>query len=145
MLSMTPISPEQRLFTNDERMQEHTHLARLCGGVPIPLALFTQQTGAAAADAGSVHDAQATISFLASFMGEQVVASRTPERAIGLKRKVVSGEASRFPGRRCGRWNVPRDRSGGGWRRGSSLARLWENWSKLGSAYQGGLKQMPRF
>jgi hypothetical protein len=40
MLSAAPISPEERLTANHERMQEHTHLARLCRSVAVPLTLI---------------------------------------------------------------------------------------------------------
>src|SRR5712692_8868074 len=61
--------------------------------------VIAQRTGTATADAGSIHHAQASIGFSAPFMREQVLASRTLERAIGLKRKVGSGETPRFPRR----------------------------------------------
>lgn len=40
MLSAAPISPEERLTANHERMQKHTHLARLCRSVAVPLTLI---------------------------------------------------------------------------------------------------------
>ena len=40
MLSSAPVLPEKRLPSDSERMQEHADLARLFGGVTIPLALL---------------------------------------------------------------------------------------------------------
>jgi hypothetical protein len=40
MNSPTPVSPEQWLSPDAERMQQHTHLARLRGLIAIPLTLF---------------------------------------------------------------------------------------------------------
>ncbi len=68
MLSATPIPPEERFIPHDERMQEHAHLARFFGGAAIPLALLAQRTRTTTADAGSIHDAQASISFFALLM-----------------------------------------------------------------------------
>jgi len=53
--SATPVLPEKRFTPDAERMQEHADLARLFGGAPIPLALFTQLTGTTTANAGGVH------------------------------------------------------------------------------------------
>jgi hypothetical protein len=60
MLSPAPILPEERRTSDGEEMEEDTDLARLCGGVTIPLALLAQRTGTTTADAGSIHprDAQ---------------------------------------------------------------------------------------
>jgi len=60
--SPAPIAPEQRCGTHSERMQQHTHLARLRGSTPIPLTLLTQRTRTAVANAGRIHHAQAAIS-----------------------------------------------------------------------------------
>jgi hypothetical protein len=111
VFSAAPISPQERGGTHLERMEQHADLAWLCGRAAIPLTLFAQRTGTATADAGSIDHAQASIGFSAPFMREQVLASRTPERAIGLKRKVGSGETPCFPGCGRGRWTVSRDRS----------------------------------
>ncbi len=111
MLSPAPVTPEEGGRADDERVEQHAHLARLGGGTAIPLALLAQRTGTATADTGSIDHAQASIGFSAPFMREQVLTSRTPERAIGLKRKVGSGETPRFAGCGRGRWTVSRDRS----------------------------------
>jgi hypothetical protein len=62
MYSAAPVLPEQRLPPDAERMQEHADLARLFGGVPIPLALLTWLTGTAVANTGCIDQSQATIS-----------------------------------------------------------------------------------
>ena len=91
-------SPEQGSRTDEERMQQHTHPTRLRGGLPMPLTLFAQGTGATTADAGRIDHAQAPIGFAAPLVGDQRLASRTAQRAIGLEGKVLPGEAARFPG-----------------------------------------------
>jgi hypothetical protein len=105
MISTTPVTPEKRRISDRERMQEDTHLARLGRGVAIPLTLLAQRTGAATANAGSIHHAQAAIGFSALLMREQLLGSRATQRAIGLEGKVLPREAARFPGqahlRRC--------------------------------------------
>jgi hypothetical protein len=111
MLSPAPVLPKKRRTSDGERVEKDTDLARLCGGMAIPLALLAQRTGTTTANAGAIHHAQAAIGFSAVFMREQVLASWTLERAIGLKREVGSGETPRFPGRGRGRWTVSRDRS----------------------------------
>lgn len=40
MNAPAPVAPEQRLFPDAERMQQHAHLARLRGLGAIPLTLF---------------------------------------------------------------------------------------------------------
>ncbi len=88
MMPTTPVIPEERLISNDERMQEDAHLARLFGGATLPLALLTQRAGTATADAGCIHDAQASIGFSASFLNTKRLASWTAQRPIRLERKV---------------------------------------------------------
>lgn len=107
MLSAAPVAPEQRRGTNDARMKKHTHLARLCRGVAIPLTLLTQWTKAAIADAGCIHDAQAPIDFLASLLGTKRMSCWTLERPIRLERKVLSRETTRFPGGGGSGWVIP--------------------------------------
>lgn len=98
MKSPTPITPEERSRTDDEGMQEHTHLARLGGGAALPLTLFPQGTGATTADAGRIDHTQAPVGFPAPLMRAQGLASRTAQRAIRLQGKVSSREATLFPG-----------------------------------------------
>ncbi|SRR6266699_2320779 len=90
MFSPAPISPEERGRTNREWMQQHTHLARLCRGTAIPLALLTQGTGTTTPNARSIHHAQASVGFSALLMREQRLFSRTPQRSIGLETKVLA-------------------------------------------------------
>ena len=87
MKPLTPIPPEQRLRPNDERMQKYTHLAWLCRGVALPLALLAQQTRAAPADAGSGDDAQALISLSTLSVGMQCLIRWTVERASDWRTK----------------------------------------------------------
>src|SRR5258708_61165 len=72
-----PVTPEHRFRPDDERMQEHTHLARLGGGVAIPLTLLAQGTGTTTADAGRIDHAQAPIGFSTPLMDNQRLASGT--------------------------------------------------------------------
>jgi len=90
MLPPTPVTPEKRRLPNHKRMQEHADLARLRGFAALPLALLTQRTGTATADTGSIHNAQAPVSFSALLMSEKLLISRTPQRPIGLESKVLA-------------------------------------------------------
>ncbi len=85
MLSSAPVLPEKRLLSDSERMQEHADLARLFGGVTIPLARLSQRAGTTIAVTSGIHHAQAAISL--------------SKRPVGLERKVGSGEATGFPRR----------------------------------------------
>jgi hypothetical protein len=72
---------------------------RLARFAPLPLALLAQRAGAATANAGGIHHAQASISFSAVFVRNQLLVSRAPKRPIEL--------ASPRPGRKSGllsRW-----------------------------------------
>ena len=108
-----PVSPEQGRRTDDERMQEHADLARLRISAAIPLALLAQRTGTTPADAGSIHDAQASIGFSALLMRDQLLGSRAPQRPIGLESKVLAREATSFPGGPHLRRSIAGGRSGG--------------------------------
>lgn len=88
--SAAPIAPEQWGRTYLQRMKQHTDLARLCGGVALPLALLSQRAGPTAADASSIHHAQAAVGFSAVFMRQQRLVSRTSQRPIGLESKVLA-------------------------------------------------------
>src|SRR6266487_3684527 len=78
MVPAAPISPEEGSRPDVERMQEHTHLARLFGGTALPLTLFAQGTEATTADAGRVDHAQTPISFP---MPTRPRVSETPRRS----------------------------------------------------------------
>jgi len=95
-------------------MEQDAHLARFGRGPSIPLALRTFRTGTAVANAGRVDHPQAAIMLSTSFMRNQHLICWTPQRPIGLKRKVGAGEAARFPGRRGGGRSIARGRSGSG-------------------------------
>jgi hypothetical protein len=45
-----PVTPEKGFRPNAQWMQQHTHLARLLGGVALPLTLLAQGTGTATTD-----------------------------------------------------------------------------------------------
>jgi len=90
VLSAAGVAPEQRRGTNNEGMQEDTDLARLCGGVAIPLTLSAARTGTTTADAGSIHDAQAPIGFSALFMRDKFLVSGAPQRPIRLESEVLA-------------------------------------------------------
>jgi hypothetical protein len=106
MLLPTPVTPEERLTPDAERMQQHTHLARLCGGSPIPLALLTQRAGTATAHAGAIHHAQASIGFSALLMRGQLLVSGASQRPIWLEHKILPREATSFPGEADMRGNI---------------------------------------
>ena len=57
MGATTPVTPSNGLRSDDQWMQQHTHLARLLGGATLPLALPPQRTGTATTDAGRIHHA----------------------------------------------------------------------------------------
>jgi hypothetical protein len=90
--------------------------------------LLAQRAGAATANAGGIHDPQASISFSAVFVRNQLLVSQAPKRPIEL--------ASPRPGRKSGllseagsggRWTIPRRRSGGGRTSGCLRASRWES------------------
>ena len=97
MDSPTPIAPEQRGRTHRERMQQHADLARLRGFAALPLTLLAQRTRTTTADAGSIHDAQAPVSFSALLVWGQLLGSRAPQRSIGLESKVLGGATALAP------------------------------------------------
>ncbi len=76
MLSAAPVTPEEGSRANNERVEQHTHLARFASGFAIPLTLLAQRTGAATVDAGRIHHAQASIAFLAPSVGTKRLRSR---------------------------------------------------------------------
>jgi hypothetical protein len=88
MCSAAPIAPEERGRTKRERMQEHADLARLCRGVAFPLTLLAERTRAATANTGRIHHAQTSVSFPTPLLDSKRLPCRTPERSIGLERKV---------------------------------------------------------
>ena len=75
--------------------------------------LLAQRAGAATANAGGIHHAQASISFSAVFVRNQLLVSRAPKRPIEL--------ASPRPGRKSGL--LSEAGSGGRWTSGRGLAR----------------------
>src|SRR5260370_12761011 len=83
-------------------MEQDAHLARLARFAPLPLALLAQRAGAATANAGGIHHAQASISFSAVFVRNQLLVSRAPKRPIELASKVLAGKAACFPRRVAG-------------------------------------------
>jgi hypothetical protein len=113
MLSPAPIPPEERCGTHPEWMQQHTHLARLFGGVALPLTLLAQRTRAAVANAGRIHHAQTAIDLATPLLGMKRLSCWTAERPIRLEREVGSREASRFP-RRVALVGGPYPAAGGG-------------------------------
>lgn len=92
-----PISPEERCGTNGERMEQDAHLARLCCGSAIPLALLAQGTGPTTANAGSIDYAQAPIGFSTVFMWDQFLVGRATQRSIRLESKILATEATSLP------------------------------------------------
>jgi hypothetical protein len=97
-----PVTPEQRSRSDDERMQEHTHLARFGGRAAIPLTLLAQGASTTTTDAGRIHHAQAAVGLSAPLMGTKLLARRAAQRAIWLEGKILPREAARFPGQSYG-------------------------------------------
>ena len=112
VFSAAPISPEHRCGTHLERMQQHTHLARLGGHAAIPLTLLAQRTRATVANAGCIHQAQTAIGLATPLLDPKRLPCGTAECPVGLERKVGSGEAPRFSGGGGGRRAIPRCGSG---------------------------------
>jgi hypothetical protein len=134
MNSATPVPPEKRLTPNCERMQQDAHLARLVRVVALPLTLLAERAGTTTANAGRIHHAQTAIGFSALLLSSQRASRWTPERPIGLERKVGSSEATHFEGGSGSRGAVPRSR--GRWvrTRGSLGVLFRESSSEFGDA-----------
>ncbi len=111
MLSAAGGVPEQGSRTHLQRMRQDTDLARFRGGAAIPLALLTQRTGAATANAGGIHHTQAAIGFPAPLLDNKLLPCGTAPRPIRLERKVLTREAVRFPGQAHLRGSIARGRS----------------------------------
>src|SRR6266699_7134153 len=124
-------------------MQQDAHLTWFRGGPTLPLALLAQRTGTTTADAGSIHDAQASIGFSALLMWDQLLGSLAPQRPIGLESKVLSREATSFPGQAHVRGSIARGRSRVRWKRWSGWRR-WDGRSKLGRAHGIRMQLMPQ-
>jgi hypothetical protein len=88
MNSATPVSPEERLSSDAEGMQKHTHLARLFGGAAIPLALLAQRAGPTTVNARRIDDAQTAIDLSTSLLEVKRLPCRAPKRPVRLERKV---------------------------------------------------------
>src|SRR6266536_1019320 len=137
-----PVPPQQRSRSDREGMQKHTHLTRLGCHFALPLALLAQRARAATADAGGVHDAQASIGFPAPFVRRQLLPGGTAQCAIGLEGKVATREAIGFPGRSDFRWSISLCRGS----RVESLSLLSQvSRSKLGGAHRIGVQVMAQF
>jgi hypothetical protein len=80
---------------DDQWMQQHAHLTRLCGGAPMPLTLLAQRARATTANAGRIHDAQTAIGFSAPFMHHEGLLGRTAQGPIWLEGEVSPREAAR--------------------------------------------------
>ena len=85
MDSPAGVAPEQRSRPHRQRMQQHAHLPRLCGGGTIPLALLAQRTRAAVANASRIHHAQAAVGFSTPLLGMKRLFCGTTERSVGLE------------------------------------------------------------
>ena len=79
-------------------MQQHAHPTRLGSSSPMPLTLFAQGTGTTTENARRIDHPQAPVGFGAPLVGKERLTSRTAQRAIRLKSKVSSREATSFPG-----------------------------------------------
>jgi hypothetical protein len=99
---------------------------RLRGSAANPLTLLTQRTRAAVAKAGRIHDTHTPIGLSASRLRSKRLPCWTPERPIGLERKVGSGEATRFEGGGSGRWAIPGCGSGRGGAASAGGALRWK-------------------
>src|SRR5260370_5662552 len=90
MLSPAPVTPEEGGRADDERVEQHAHLARLGGGTAIPLALPAHRTGTATADTRAIYHAQASSGFSASLMENQRLASRTAQPPSWLREEALA-------------------------------------------------------
>ena len=114
-------------------MEQQADLAWLLSGAALPLTLLPQRAGAAAANAGCIHQAQAPIGFSALLVDTQGLPGRTPQRAIWLRGKVATREAARFPGQGLDGRSIALYRGRGrGW--------LLQRRSKFGRAHRDRLK-----
>lgn len=73
----------------------------------MPLTVEAQGTGATVCNAGSIKDAHRPILFGASFLQIQGSPVPTPQRAVRLRKKVLSSQAA------CSRWALPPRRTEG--------------------------------
>ncbi len=137
----TPVTPLDGLRTDHEGMQEHAHLARLCGGAAIPLTLLAQGAGTTTTDARRIHHAQTSVDLFAPLVGHKRLTSRTAQRAIRLEGKVLSRKAASFPGQshNCRPVSLSRNLHM------VQLVRQWKSRSKLGRADWIRMKLMPQF
>jgi hypothetical protein len=94
----TPVPPEEGIRADDEWMQQDTDPAGFGGSSAMPLTLLAQWTGAALADASSIHQPQTAISLMALFGGGESLPSGAAQGAIRLHHKVSPGEAASFEG-----------------------------------------------
>jgi hypothetical protein len=143
IFSAAPIAPEQGGGTHWQRMQQHTHLARLGRGVALPLTRLAQWARAAVANAGRIDHAQTAIGFLTPLLGVKRQPSGTAQRPIWLERKVGSSEAPRFLGGSGSGWTIPGGGRGRGRTGGSWLAGRWDGGSKFGRAQGRRFQPMP--
>jgi hypothetical protein len=98
MRSAWPVLPEQGVGAELAGVKQDTYSARMPGGLPMPLALFPQPTGATVGDAGLIHQAQATLGLLSLFATPQTLASgaaQTPVRLEGSRPSPRSAPFSR--------------------------------------------------
>src|SRR6266851_2915020 len=129
MKSPTPVKTEERSRSHGERMEQQAYLTRLGGGAALPLTLVAQRAGAATADAGRIHHAQAPISLSAPLVGAQGLPGWAAQRAIRLKDKVATREAACFPGQSFCNRSIALYRGRGG-------GLLLQLGSKLGCAHR---------
>lgn len=142
LLSAAPVLPEHRGRAHREWMQQQTDPARLCRLSSVPLTLLAQGADTAVSDPGGVEYSQRAIVLGALLSRVQRLACWTAERPVGLEGKVLSREATNFPGGGGGGWAIARR---GSRRVGSLLAFRRDGRSKLGRAHGGRLKLMSQF
>jgi hypothetical protein len=88
--STNPVTPEKWRIPHSQRMQQNTDLARLLGGLALPLALLAQRTRTTPADAGFIHHAQAAIGFSALLMDTKLLVCWTAKGSVWLEREIVA-------------------------------------------------------
>ena len=91
--------------------------------VAVPLAQWTLFTHTTVGDAGFVDHPQ-TASFRSALLEEELLASRAPDRSIGLESKVFARIPSSLPWAPDDRWLVTRRRPLPGFRRVESRSKL---------------------
>lgn len=96
LCSPAPISLSRWGRTNLERLPQHTHLVRLCGGVAMPLARLTEGTGTNETHAD--YYASAPIGLCALLLWDQLLVGGTLQYFLWLEHKMLAADSAIVPG-----------------------------------------------